>query len=150
MAFADIMQQAIGFEEEAFEFYNKAIDIVKSEQARAILRELGQEEAGHKARLVQMLEKGPSWAVSTGKVEQTIDLRIGDHIMPGQLTSKSDFQDALLVAIKREEASLNFYSAMSGLVTAEARPVFEFLANEEAKHKNKVQSIYDEVVYQDF
>jgi len=28
--------------------------------------------------------------------------------------------------------------------------VFEFLATEEMKHKNHVQSIYDQVVYQQF
>ena len=150
MAFADIIQQAIGFEEEAFEFYDKAIDIVKSEQARTILRELRTEEAGHKAKLSQILERGPSWAVPVGKAEQTIDLKIGEHAMPEQLSSKSDFQAALLVAIKREEASFSFYSAMVGLVSEKARPVFEFLANEESKHKNKVQSVYDDIVYQDF
>ena len=79
-----------------------------------------------------------------------MDLKIGEHIMPGQLTSKSDFQDALLVAMKREEASYSFYSAMANLVTPEAKGIFEFLANEESKHKNHVQAIYDEIVYQDF
>ena len=149
MAFSDIIGQAVAFEAEAYDFYDKAIDIVTSEQARTILRELRAEEEAHKAKLEEVLAKGPSWAVSTGKSEEIVDLKIGEFALPGELTTSSDFQDALLIAIKREEASYDFYHKMVGLVSAEAKPVFEFLANEEAKHKNKVQDIYDQLVYRD-
>jgi len=150
MAFKDIIHQAIRFEEEALAFYTTALGVVKSEQAKTILRDLAKEEEGHKAKLESILKKGPRWAVPAGKPEQVVDLKIGEHIMPAQLTSKSDFQDALAVAIKREQASFDFYTKMSEMVSDEARPIFVFLANEESKHKNKVQSIYDQVVYQDF
>jgi rubrerythrin len=149
MAFSDVIGQAVAFEVEAYEFYDKAIEIVSSEQAKTILRELRAEEESHKLKLEDVLSKGPSWAVPVGKSEEVVDLKLGEFVLPSELTSSSDFQDALMIAIKREEASYEFYSKMVGLVSAEAKPVFEFLANEEAKHKNKVQDIYDQIVYQD-
>lgn len=151
MDFTALLQQAVKFEEEARAFYITAADVVKSEQAKVILRELAEEEAGHKAKLEDIIKRGASWAVPTGSFEQTVDLRIGEHVMPAALTAKSDFQDALLVAIKREEASHDFYASMANAVCApQARQILTFLANEESKHKNKVQSIYDELVYRDF
>lgn len=150
MSFTDLIQQAIKFEEEAYAFYDAAAQLVKSEQAKTILKELAQEERGHKAKLLDVLKKGPSWAVPTGKLEETVDLKIGDYLMPAQLNAESDFQDALSVAIKREQASYDFYAQMARLVSPDARRIFDFLANEELKHRNKVQSIYDEIVYRDF
>ena len=149
MSFSDVIGQAIAFEVEAYEFYDRAIGVVSSEQARTVLRELRAEEEAHKAKLEEVLAKGPSWAVPVGKAEDTVDLKVGDYALPSNLTGDSDFQDALVIAIKREEASHEFYSKMADLVTPEAKPVFEFLANEESKHKNNVQAIYDELVYQD-
>lgn len=150
MDFNALMQQAIRFEEEAHDFYQAAAQMVKSAQAKAMLQELAGEEAKHKAKLQDIVRKGVSWAVPTGKREETIDLKIGDYLMPTSLTAKSDFQDALNVAIRREQASYDFYSSMAQVASPDARPVFEFLATEEMKHKNHVQNIYDQVVYQQF
>lgn len=150
MAFEEIIKQAIRFEQESYAFYDRAARIVKSEQARTILQDLRGQEETHKAKLEAVLDKGPSWAVPLGRPEETMDLKIGEHALPSDLDSKADFQDALLVAMKREQASYDFYTTMAGLVSDDAKPIFEFLANEEAKHKNDVQKIYDEIVYQDF
>ena len=150
MGFTELLQQAIKFEEEAFAFYDAATHLVKSEQARTILRELAQEEAGHKAKLQDILQKGVSWAAPSGKLAETVSLKIGDYLMPARLTEKSDFQDALKVAMQREQASYDFYASMAKVVSPDARRIFDFLANEELKHKNKVESIYDQVVYQQF
>ena len=81
MGFSDIIGQAIAFEVEAYEFYDKAIEIVSSEQAKTILRELRAEEKGHKAKLEQVLAKGPSWAIPMGKREETVDLKLGEFAL---------------------------------------------------------------------
>ena len=50
----------------------------------------------------------------------------------------------------REKSSYDFYSAMTSLSDDEsARSLFDFLAQEELMHKNKVESLYDEVVYKE-
>jgi rubrerythrin len=56
----------------------------------------------------------------------------------------------LIVAMHREKSSHEFYSTMAEIAEEEAsRSLFGFLAQEELAHKNKVESLYDEVVYQD-
>jgi rubrerythrin len=145
---SELLQQAIKFEEEAFAFYDVAARTVKSEQAKTMLKELAQEEAVHKAKLEDVLKKGVSWAKSGGKPVETVNLHIGDFLLPAKITDKADIQDALNVAIKREQASYDFYSSMAKSVSTGMRKVFDFLATEELKHKNKVENIYDQVVYQ--
>lgn len=145
---SELVQQAIKFEEEAFAFYDTAARTVKSAQAKTMLNELAHEEAGHKTKLEEMLKKGLSWAKPGGKPTETVNLHIGDFLMPAKLTEKADIQDALTVAIKREQASYDFYSGMAKAVATGARKIFDFLATEELKHKNKVENIYDQVVNQ--
>jgi rubrerythrin len=144
----ELLQQAIKFEEEAFAFYDAAARTVKSEQAKTMLKELAQEEAGHKAKLEDVLKKGVSWGKASGKPTEAVNLHIGDFLMPAKLTEKADIQDALNVAIKREQASYDFYSSMAKAVSAATSKTFDFLATEELKHKNKVENIYDQVVNQ--
>jgi rubrerythrin len=145
---SELLQQAVKFEEEAFAFYEAAARVVKSEQAKAMLNELAQEEAGHKAKLEEVMKKGIGWARSGSKLTETVNLHIGDFLMPAKLTEKADIQDALTVAIKREQASYDFYAGMAKAVATGARKIFDFLATEELKHKNKVENIYDQVVNQ--
>jgi rubrerythrin len=145
---SELVQQAIKFEEEAFAFYDAAARAVKPAQTRAMLKELAQEEAGHKAKLEEVVKKGLAWAKSSGKATETVNLHIGDFLMPAKLTEKADVQDALNVAIKREQASYEFYTGMAKAVASGMGKVFEFLATEELKHKNKVENIYDQVVNQ--
>lgn len=149
MALQDILEQAINFEKEAYDFYTTALGLVESEQAKTILRELADEEASHQAKLTEIRDSGLTWAAPIDNPEDRVDLKIGEHLMPAQLDETSDFQDALMVAIKREQASYDFYTSMAQIVCPESQQVFQFLADEEAKHKNNVQEIYDQIVYQD-
>ncbi len=50
----------------------------------------------------------------------------------------------------REKSSNEFYTTMASIADdGAAKSMFEFLAQEELVHKNKVESLYDEVVYQE-
>ncbi|MCD6521128.1 MAG: hypothetical protein J7M05_14525 [Anaerolineae bacterium] len=56
----------------------------------------------------------------------------------------------LIVAGKREKASHDLYAALAQVTEdPETVQLFEFLANEELTHKNRVESLYEELVYQD-
>jgi rubrerythrin len=150
MPLKDVMQQAIQFEEEAHDFYITAMKLVESDQAKTVLGDLAEQEKSHKQKLAEVMETGLTWAQPIDNVEERIDLEIGEHLMPGELTAQSDLQDALAVALKREQASYEFYANMADVVCPESKALFLFLADEEAKHKNSIQAIYDEIVYQDF
>jgi rubrerythrin len=65
------------------------------------------------------------------------------------LTPSSSPQDVLIVAIKKEEAAHDFYKTLSELTTdASNKVVFETLAGEELKHKQRLQELYDEKIQQ--
>ena len=65
------------------------------------------------------------------------------------LAPSSSPQDILIVAIKKEEAAHEFYKALSELTKdAPNKSVFETLAAEELKHKERLQNLYDENIQQ--
>jgi rubrerythrin len=57
------------------------------------------------------------------------------------------YQDILILAMKREEQSMRLYTDMGEKVEdAQLKSLFRKLAGEEAKHKNKLETEYDENV----
>jgi rubrerythrin len=88
--------------------------------------------------------------ISAKKRGQIQDLKLAEYLVSPTLGADATFQDVLVVAMHREKSSHEFYSTMATLADdATAKELFEFLAQEELLHKNKVESLYDEVIYQD-
>jgi rubrerythrin len=147
----NILDRAIRFEEDSFNLYNSAIDKIKSPQTKEWLKELADWELTHKAKLEGLLKGDLNWAIRKSKREEVADLKIGDYLVAAPLGEKSDFQDVLLVAMKREESARNFYTGMVELVeSGPAHDLFDLLAKEEAKHKQMVEKYYEEYVYKEF
>jgi rubrerythrin len=145
-----ILGQAIRFEEDAYNFYLGAIDMVERAHIRAALEDLAQEEVKHKEQLQSLLAGDTTRIISVRNRGQIEDLKLAEYLVPRPLDPKASLQDVLIVAMHREKSSYDFYSTMAGIAEEEAsRTLFGFLAQEELVHKNKVESLYDEVVYQD-
>jgi rubrerythrin len=147
---AQILERAIRFEEQAYDFYMGALDMVKQPHIRDVLSDMGAEEIKHKNKLQALLDGDVETLISVqqrGKVE---DLRLAEYLVAPPLGADATFQDVLVVAMKREKSSHEFYSTMATVAGNEqAKDLFEFLAQEELVHKNKIETLYDEVVYQD-
>ena len=149
-AIEQILGQAIRFEEDAYAFYSGAIDMVERAHIRAALEDLAQEEAKHKEQLQALLAGDTTRIISVRNKGQIEDLKLAEYLVPRPLDPKAGLQDVLIVAMHREKSSYDFYSTMAEIAEEEAsRSLFGFLAQEESVHKNKVESLYDEVVYQD-
>lgn len=147
----EIIQQAIKTEEASYALYTSASQRVKDPAAKAGLADLAEQEKQHKAKLEGLLAGDLGWAVHLSQREEVRDLQIGEFLEARPLTEESDLQDVLIVAMKREEATGAFYQQMAGLVEpGPVKDLFEMLAKEEVKHKEYVESIYEEVVYRDF
>jgi len=55
------------------------------------------------------------------------------------------YQDALLVAIDREVAAIGLYAHLTSICIEEALcSIFDALAEEEKKHKLRLETIYDD------
>jgi len=150
-AIESIIKMAISGEEEAYAMYTNAAQLVKGAQSKAMLDELATDELGHKAKLEGLLRKRLSWNIAGGQFQRVEDLKIGDHLESKPLKEGADLQDILIVAIQREKESHELYASLAGVAGDDTvRNLFEFLANEELTHKRKVESLYEEVVYQHF
>jgi|MTBAKSStandDraft_2_1061841.scaffolds.fasta_scaffold11429_2 rubrerythrin len=146
-----ILKRAIRFEEDSHNLYASALEKVKNPQTKEWLQELADWELGHKAKLEGLLKGDLSWAIRKSKREDVADLKVGDYLVAPSLGEKSDFQDVLLVAIKREQSAHDFYNSMAGLVEeGQAKELFDLLAKEELKHKQMVEEYYEEYIYKDF
>jgi len=146
----EIITRAIDFEQDAYEFYINAIRMVKHQHIKDALQDLADQEVEHKIKL-QKLRDGDLDAVIPATSKTIQDLKLAEYLVLPTLDENATFQDILLVAMHREKSSFDFYTTMAQMTKDEAtKKLFEFLAQEELKHKNKVETIYDEGVYQDF
>jgi len=79
--------------------------------------------------------------------KEVTNLQISDYLVdvtPGQ---EMDYQKALMVAMQREKSSFRLYSEMAEKVTeARLKELFLQLAQEEAKHKLRLETIYDDEI----
>jgi rubrerythrin len=150
-ALTRILDQAVQFEQGAFDFYSSAIEKVTQPHVRSALGDLAAEEVKHKQQLQALAAGDLETMVTVQKRGQIEDLKLAEYLVAPSLSEDATFQDVLIVAMQREKSSHEFYSTMAGIAEQEtAKKLFEFLAQEELVHKNKVETLYDEVVYQQF
>lgn len=145
-----ILHQAIRFEEDAHSFYTSAIDMVERSHIKDTLRDLAGEEIKHKNRLQELLAGNTEAIIGARKQRQITDLKLAEYLVAQPLDKDATFQDVLIVAMHREKSSHEFYTTMAGISEGgAAKSLFQFLAGEELMHKNKVETLYDEVMYQE-
>ena len=147
---AEIIQQAIAREVDSYALYTKAKGMVRPSHVKGLLEDLAQAELGHKAKLEGLLKGDVKTVIAPERSEKVVDLKISDYLKPISLNELEGIQDVLLLAMQNEKEARDFYTEMAQSTTGTTRDLFEFLANQELKHKNKVETIYEEIVYQDF
>ncbi|NOZ02932.1 MAG: ferritin family protein [Deltaproteobacteria bacterium] len=139
----DILDYAISEEEAAAQFYTELAARMTSPGTKKIFEGFAREEEGHKAKLVAVKE-GRKLDLSTEKVA---DLKIGDYLVDVEVKSGMGYQDALIVAMKKEKAAFRLYSDLAAAAdNPEVTELFLALAQEEAKHKLRFEVEYDERV----
>lgn len=140
----EILKRAAAKEQESFEFYKGALELVKDAGAIQLIDELAKEELAHKGRL----EKFKPSDLKDYEMKKIRDLRISDFLVEEELTDKSGFQAVLIKAMKKEQSAYEFFTRMIGAIDDEdVKKLFEVLANEELEHKNRLETYYDDVVY---
>lgn len=139
-----VIAEAIRKEESARKFYEKAAAEAEESAARQLLGRLAQEEARH-AELLR--GKGVEEFLGSNP-PATSDLRIAEFLQKRGLGSRASFQDVLIFAIKREDGSFRAYQALAEACGDETgRKLFRRLAQEERAHRNKLEELYDDVIF---
>ena len=140
----EILKQAAAKEQESFEFYKNALEIVKDAGAIQLIDELAKEELAHKGRL----ENFKPGELKDCELKKIQDLRISEFLVEEEITDKTGFQGVLIKAMKKEQNAYEFFTRMVDAVEdKEVKRLFEILANEELEHKNRLEKYYDDVVY---
>lgn len=105
-----------------------------------MFKEFARQEKGHKAKL-EGIKAGRRLMPSAEKV---LDLKIADYVVKVQESPDIGYQDALILAMQREKASFKLYSDLAMAAESDdLRQTFEALAQEEAKHKLRIEIEYD-------
>jgi rubrerythrin len=139
----DPLQKVLDFaaarEQEAEAFYKEWARKVDHESVRVLFGELGAVEHGH-WQLLAHVTPSDVVARSTGRVA---DLGISEWLVEVKARSGLSLQQALIVAMKREESSAQLYDRLAQC-GGESATLFRSLANEERSHKKAIETIYDE------
>lgn len=138
-----ILDFAINEEQGAVDFYSELADVAKTDDMRQVFMEFAEEEIKHKQRLLKIKEEG----FYKLEKEQITDLKISDFVVNVKPTPGMTYEDALILAMKKEKAAFKLYSALADRApNAQLKDVFLGLAQEESKHKLRFEIEYDEFV----
>ena len=137
---------AIQKEEEAFNFYMDLTRLVADKQARDALEYIAGEEKKHKEFLVDYRDKGTGM---TGlKPGATVDYKIAEHLEAPEPKPGIDQKDVYLLAAHREKNAHEFYLSLAAVhADGEAKNILLKMAEEELKHKEKMEYFYTNAAF---
>lgn len=139
----EILDFAINEEQMAVNFYSELADVAKTDDMRQVFTEFAGEEIKHKQRLLKIKEEG----FYKMEKEQITDLKISDYVVNIKPSANMSYEEALILAMKKEKAAFKLYLALSERApNAELKDLFLGLAQEESKHKLRFEIEYDEFV----
>jgi len=142
-----ILDFAIEQEQIAIDFYSGLAKNTNRRDLKQTFLDFVKEEMGHKLKL-QKIKKEGVFGGETPK--EVLDLKISDYLVSVKPTSDMNYQDALIVAMKREKAAFKLYNSLAAMApNAELGKIFKTLAFEEANHKLQFETEYDEQILKD-
>lgn len=143
----EALEDAKRKEELAYEFYIKLYDYVTDLGAKAIIKELAEEEVKHKNLIQEMIDTGRIDIVGVDTKYYYTDLGIAKLVLPKVITADMTVQDVLRIAMKHEDNSRIFYEKLAEKYSgSEVEEVFKRLAVEESLHRNTIQKMYEDIV----
>jgi rubrerythrin len=142
----NLIEMAVKNEEEARVFYLGLADIVEEKMAKDTLNFLAGEELAHKEFLLGYL-KGEK-KIATLPLDTPIDYHIAQYAAKPDIKKNMNSSEVYLVAAHREWNSYNFYKGLASVQPAgEAKDMLLKMANQELKHKEKVEYLYSNTAF---
>jgi rubrerythrin len=139
----EILDFAIGEEQAAVDFYLQLAAQSKSQQTKKIFMDYAEEEMRHKANLLSIKENG-SFKLPDSRVK---DLKIAEYLVDVKPSANMSYQDALILAMKKEKAAFRMYSKLAEKAEDPGvKAIFLNLAQEESKHKLAFEIEYDDFI----
>jgi rubrerythrin len=144
VALASVIRRAVRKEQQARDLYIRARKLAQDPATKTLLDSLAGEEASHAALLRGRALK----TFLASRPPSVQDLRITEFLVPRKLSAQATFQDVLIYAMKREAASFWMYQALAEATEeGPTRRLFRRLAQEERSHRNRLERVYDDVIF---
>lgn len=136
-----LIDTAIQREEDAYAFYMRIHDKVNDPAVRETIVWIAGEEKKHKAFLVRY--RNGDFGTSGLRLSDVVYYKIAEYQEEPHVAEDMNNAQVYLVASHRELRSHQFYTALSHEHAAgEAREMLLKMANEELKHKEKMEYLY--------
>jgi rubrerythrin len=143
---AAVIDMAISREESAFVFYLNLSEKVEDPTAKETLQFLSKEERKHKEFLEKYRQGG--FGPESLRLTQVVDYKIAEYLTKPDIQKNMESKDVYLVAAHRELNSYNFYQSLAHMHSdGNAKTLFLRMANEEKKHKEKVEYLYSNTAF---
>lgn len=139
----ELLDFAIRQEEVSASFYRGLSGKVTRHWVSQMFEELAVEEEGHREKLLAV----KSGSISKLPSDKVARLGLAGVLTVSDPTSDLSFSDALVLAMTREDAAVTMYNRMAEIATdPDLAGMLRGLAHEEAGHRLKIETEYDEQV----
>lgn len=140
-----IIAFAVEKEVEAADFYKSLSEEESMSGVKDMFLEFAGEEMKHKTMLENLEKQGFDKSLSEYGFKWIPDMRRSDYLSDIPYKKGMPYNEILTVAMKREEKALKLYNHLLEKVETEGgRKLFRILCQEEAKHKLKLESMYND------
>ncbi len=140
---ADIIKSAIAQEESSHAFYRRLADFMDHAETKETFLYLAKEEMEHKHFLQGCLTAEGCKLAGNPK-----DVHLAELLEVPAIRTDMSPKEALIVAMKQEEAAQRFYKALAALQPpGESQDFLEKMARMELGHKAKLEYIYDNTAF---
>jgi rubrerythrin len=138
---AGIIDAAIQREEEAYGFYTGLIEKIQDGNVRQTIEFIAEEEKKHKAFLEDY--RAGKFGDLPIRLSDVVYYKIAEYQEEPKIKTNMPSENVYLLAAHREKRSYEFYTEMAGLHSDDvARDLLLRMANEELKHKEKMEYLY--------
>jgi len=142
-ALLEILDTAIYQEVASQAVYRVAQTQTDDPAAIKLLKELEAEDVKH-AEWLKNLREGSVEGENKCYPDQVPNLKLSDYLCAPETLNRAGLQETLAFAIKREQAAIDFYTRLMGTLRDEkAKDLCECLAQDELKHKHRLELYYE-------
>ena len=142
-----IIEAAVKVEEQSIALYTMALENAKYPSSKVFLKQLVEEEMGHKKKLLAIMNDKTKLSELGSHGGAVQDLKIVDMLEDTPLSGGADYEAILVYAAKREKSTYDYYKTLAlGLRGTAMGELFSKLAQEELSHKNKLEKEYDDCI----
>ncbi|MBL7017070.1 MAG: ferritin family protein [Kiritimatiellales bacterium] len=136
-----VLDFAIEREQEAFDLYHGLASQTTDPKLEALFTSFAKVEAGHKLKL-EGIKEGTTYLPVR---QNPVDMKIADYLVEVEPSPEMSFQDALVLAVKRERAANALYTQLAASICDPLlSELFSQLAKEEMAHKVRFEDLYEE------